>query len=137
VNFRNIKVWSCLKAVRLFSTVDKNPALRCGEQERSPADLPAASEGGNPYPLIFCYDITVNSSANLFQKFFPLLVCGTQILSDLFYRAALNGRCPDNLGRPPDLTGDITKGRSVFPDYNARFFGLNEDFTRVSLEKYI
>jgi hypothetical protein len=76
MDFRDIQVGDIGAVVRFFTTINKYPALRSGEKECSPADLPAAPEGCDPHPLVLAGDIPVNPPSDGPEKLFSFLIYG-------------------------------------------------------------
>ena len=145
VDLRHIEVGSAPGIVRLFPAVDQDPAVRRGQEECGTADFPAAAEHGNPDPLVFFRgvlahllfprNIPVDPPADGPQELLPFLVDGPEILTDLLNRGTLNRGCPDNLGCPPDMAGDIPECRPVLADDNPGLFCFDQYFTGICIKK--
>ena len=122
---------------RFFAAVQQDLALRRRYQERSAADLAAASERRDPEPLIFARDLAVDAVADLAQKRFTLVFHRPEIGTDLFYRRTLDGRCPDHFRCPADLLCDLAEGDAVLSDDNTGFLRLDQNLARLRVEEEI
>ncbi len=147
IDFRNIEIGCTAGIVRFFPAVDQDPAVRRSKEERGTADLPAAAEHGDPYPLVFFYrilahlfftgDIPVYPPPDGPQELLTFLVHGPEVLAGLLDCRTLDGGSPDNFWRPPDMTGDIPQCCPVLPDDNPWFFCFDQHFTGIGIKKDI
>ena len=145
VDLRDIQVGCAPGIVRFFPAVDQDPAVRRCQEECGTADFPAAAEHGDPDPLVFfrgvlahllfAGNIPVDPPPDGPQELLALLVDGPEVLADLLDRGTLDRGCPDNLGRPPDMAGDVPERCPVLPDDNPGFFCLDQHFTGIGIKK--
>ena len=133
----DVEVRRPVRIVRLLAAVDQDPRLGGREQERGPPDLAAASEGGDPDPLVLVRDLAVDPPTDRAQELLALVVDRSEILPDLLDRLALDRRRAHDLRRPADLLRDLAERRPVLADHDAGLLGLDQDLARVGVEEEV
>jgi len=104
------------------------------EDERGAADLATAAERGDADVLVVGHLLAVNLAADAFEDVPPLLAFLLEEVPDVLDRRGLDGRSPDDLGRPADLLCDLPERRTVPSDDHPRFLGLDDHLARVGVE---
>ncbi len=77
----------------------------------------------------------MDAAPDLSEEHFPLILNRAEIGTDLLDRRTLDGRCPDDLGRPADLFCDLPEGCPVLPDDNTRFLSLDQHLAGLRVKE--